>query len=197
MWPFFKKKKQGAIPNQFIRRNKVVSDIVRNALDLQDTIKGIKTEMWDTLLEYLREDYEQNNKSFEKIKNNLTLYNADKTHKLRVDLSKARTIDPVALAQTKEDIAICLKNWTTGAANVDAIQDIVTRAFQTDAAGNVNRWRVMLLLSIEVDDPLWNTAMEKLRKSDIVTGITQYLRFYIKDEKEKKYKQIRLNFSSL
>lgn len=73
----------------------------------------------------------------------------------------------------------CLNEWS--ADSRPEIQAIVTRAFNTDQEGRINRAEIFMLLRHQIDDPRWTRAMEAIRDAMRVTGSKEYLRFYRRD----------------
>nr|WP_268874935.1 DUF3164 family protein [Cereibacter johrii] len=58
-----------------------------------------------------------------------------------------------------------------GADNWPEIRDIVTRAFNTDRPGQVNRSEIFMLPSSKIGGPPWQAAMRAIRGSD--TGLSR------------------------
>jgi hypothetical protein len=70
----------------------------------------------------------------------------------------------------------CLNEWS--ADSRPEIQSIVTRAFNTDSEGKINRSEIFMLLRHEIEDPRWTRAMDAIRDAMRVTGSKEYIRFY-------------------
>ncbi len=54
----------------------------------------------------------------------------------------------------------------------------MTRAFNCDKEGQINRSELFGLLRMEMDDERWNRAMDAIRASMRVVGSKEYVRFY-------------------
>ncbi len=70
----------------------------------------------------------------------------------------------------------CLNEWATDAR--PEIRAIVTRAFNTDKEGRINRAEIFMLLRLEIDDGRWQEAMRAVRDAMRITGSKSYIRFW-------------------
>ncbi|WP_375588086.1 DUF3164 family protein [Hoeflea alexandrii] len=70
----------------------------------------------------------------------------------------------------------CLNEWS--ADSRPEIRAIVTRAFNTDKEGQINRSEIFMLLRMQIEDERWLKAMEAIRDAMRVTGSKEYVRFY-------------------
>lgn len=70
----------------------------------------------------------------------------------------------------------CLNEWS--ADSRPEIQALVTRAFNTDKQGQVNRADVFMLLRLDIEDERWRRAQEAIRDAMRVTGSKEYVRFH-------------------
>lgn len=108
-------------------------------------------------------------------KGNRTYQSYDGLMKVTVQVSDQIVFGP-ELQVAKSLIDECLNEWSAGSR--PEIQAIVTRAFNTDKEGQVNRSDVFMLLRLEIGDPRWNNAMDAIRSAIRVTGSKEYIRFY-------------------
>ncbi|WP_186390388.1 DUF3164 family protein, partial [Stappia sp. TSB10P1A] len=70
----------------------------------------------------------------------------------------------------------CLTEWS--ADSRPEIRAVITRAFNTDKEGQVNRAEIFMLLRLDIEDPRWQEAMRAIREAMRVTGSKEYVRFY-------------------
>ncbi len=108
-------------------------------------------------------------------KGNRTYQTYDGLMQVRVQVADQITFGP-ELQIAKALIDECLTEWS--ADSRPEIQSIVTRAFNTDREGQVNRSDVFMLLKLEIEDERWQKAMEAIRDAIRVTGSKEYVRFY-------------------
>ena len=80
------------------------------------------------------------------------------------------------LHAAKSLIDECIIEWSVDSR--PEIQSIVTRAFNTDSEGKINRSEIFMLMRHEIDDPRWKRAMDAIRDAMRVTGSKEYIRFY-------------------
>ncbi|WP_317993201.1 DUF3164 family protein [Bartonella gliris] len=87
----------------------------------------------------------------------------------------------------------CLNNW--GADARPEIRAIITRAFNTDKEGKVNRGEIFMLLRLDIDDPRWNEAMRAIREAIRVTTSKEYVRFYERDSLESAWRAVTIDLA--
>ena len=108
-------------------------------------------------------------------KGNRTYQTFDGLMKVSVQVSEFIDFGP-QLQVAKKLLDECLIEW---AADSDPkIRAIITRAFNTDKEGTVNRAEIFMLLRFDIDDPRWMEAMRAIREAMRVTGSKEYVRFY-------------------
>ena len=87
----------------------------------------------------------------------------------------------------------CMNEWSADCR--PEIQTIVTRAFNTDKEGQINRAELFMLLRLEIEDPRWKNAMDAIRDSIRVTGSKEYLRFYQKADHTEGHAAITIDLA--
>jgi len=96
---------------------------------------------------------------------------------MKVSVSVADFVDfGPQLQVAKTLIDECLNEWS--ADSRPEIRAIVTRAFNTDKEGQINRSEIFMLLRLQIEDERWLRAMEAIRDAMRVTGSKEYVRFY-------------------
>ncbi|MBB4066252.1 DUF3164 family protein [Gellertiella hungarica] len=108
-------------------------------------------------------------------KGNKTYQTFDGLMRVQVQVADQIAFGP-QLQIAKALIDECLNEWS--ADSRPEIQSIVTRAFNTDKEGQINKSELFMLLRLEIADDRWNRAMEAIRASIRVTGSKEYVRFY-------------------
>lgn len=125
-------------------------------------------------------------------KGNRTYQTYDGLMKIQVQVSDLITFGP-ELQVAKSLIDACLTEWS--ADSRPEIQSIVTRAFNTEKEGQVNRADVFMLLKLEIEDERWKTAMEAIRDAIRVTGSKEYVRFYKRESLEDEWQAITIDLA--
>ena len=98
----------------------------------------------------------------------------------RVSVSVADFVDfGPQLQVAKTLIDECLNEWAADSG--PEIRAIVTRAFNTDKEGQINRSEIFMLLRLQIEDERWLKAMEAIRDAMRITGSKQYVRFHIRE----------------
>lgn len=88
----------------------------------------------------------------------------------------------------------CLNEWS--AESRPEIRAIVTRAFNTDKEGQINRSEIFMLLRLEIEDERWQSAMRALREAIRVIGSRQYLRFRMRPAPEAQWQTITIDLAA-
>lgn len=125
-------------------------------------------------------------------KGNRTYQTYDGLMKVTVQVSDQITFGP-ELQVAKTLIDECLTEWS--ADSRPEIQSIVTRAFNTDKEGQVNRSDVFMLLKLDISDERWTKAMEAIRDAIRVTGSKEYVRFYRRKSLQDDWQAITIDLA--
>lgn len=72
----------------------------------------------------------------------------------------------------------CLNEWAEDARA--EIRGIITRAFNTDKEGKINRSEIFMLMRLEIEDERWKNAVQAIKDAIRVTGSKSYIRFRMK-----------------
>lgn len=125
-------------------------------------------------------------------KGNITLYTVDGLYKVEVRVQRLVNFDG-ELQQAKALIDECLNEWA--ADSRPEIRAIVTRAFNTDQSGKINRSEIFMLLRLEIEDPRWKEAMRALRNAMIVVGSKTYLRMWMRERHDAVWQPITIDLA--
>ncbi|MGA8169790.1 MAG: DUF3164 family protein [Methylocystis sp.] len=126
-------------------------------------------------------------------KGNVTLTSFDGLLKVQVQVQDQ--IDFGAeLQAAKELVDECLREWAAEAR--DEIRALVTRAFQVDTTGKINRAEIFMLLRVEITDPRWNRAMDAVRDSIRVIGSKSYVRFFERSAPDAPWRPITIDLAN-
>ena len=88
----------------------------------------------------------------------------------------------------------CLNEWAEGARA--EIRAVVTRAFNTDKEGRINRSEVFTLLRLEIEDERWKQAMQAIRDAMRVTGSKSYIRFWRREAFDAPREAVTIDLSN-
>lgn len=125
-------------------------------------------------------------------KGNKTLMSHDTLFKVTVQVADNIAFGP-ELQVAKGLIDECLNEWAAGAR--DEIRTIVTRAFNTDKEGQINRAEVFMLLRLEISDDRWRRAMEAIRDAMRVVGSKTYVRCYRRREIDAPWEPVTIDLA--
>ncbi|MER9851222.1 DUF3164 family protein [Mesorhizobium sp. M0106] len=111
-----------------------------------------------------------------------------------VKVQVADTIDFGAQLQiAKSLIDECLTEWS--ADSRPEIRAIVTRAFNTDKEGQINRAAIFMLLRLDIGDERWQRAMAAIRDAMRVVGSKIYVRCYERDRLDAEWRAVTIDLA--
>ncbi|MBY3342704.1 DUF3164 family protein [Rhizobium laguerreae] len=108
-------------------------------------------------------------------KGNRTYQTFDGLMKVQVQISDFVDFGP-QLQVAKKLLDECLMEWS--ADSRPEIRAVITKAFNTEKEGQVNRSEIFMLLRLDIDDARWQDAMRAIREAMRITGSKEYVRFY-------------------
>lgn len=125
-------------------------------------------------------------------KGNKTLTTFDGLFKVQVQVSD-RIAFGAELQVAKALLDECLNEWSADAR--PEIKAIVTRAFNTDREGQINRSEIFMLLRLEIDDTRWQSAMRAIRDAMRVEGSQTYIRAYRREAADAAWQPVTIDLA--
>ncbi|MBB4465471.1 MULTISPECIES: DUF3164 family protein [Rhizobium] len=125
-------------------------------------------------------------------KGNRTYCTYDGLRRITVQVSDQITFGP-ELQIAKQLIDECMTEWS--ADSRPEIQSIVTRAFNTDKEGQVNRSEVFMLKKLDFKDERWQQAMEAISDAIRITGSKEYVRFHRRDRQQDEWQPVTIDMA--
>ncbi|WP_150526256.1 DUF3164 family protein [Roseibium sediminis] len=125
-------------------------------------------------------------------KGNRTYMSFDGCQKVTVQVADYIDFGP-QLQTAKTLIDECLIEWA--ADSRPEIRAIVTRAFNTDKEGQINRSEIFMLLRLEIEDQRWQRAMGAIRDAMRVTGSKTYVRFYQRKAPDAEWQSVTIDLA--
>lgn len=126
-------------------------------------------------------------------KGNLTLTSYDGLQQVRIQVQDQIEFGP-ELQAAKKLVDECLSEWS--ADSRDEIRAIVTRAFQVDKSGQINRSEIFMLLRVAIEDPRWLRAMDAIHDSMRVIGSKAYVRFARRPTPDAAWQPITIDLAA-
>ena len=155
--------------------DEVVRKIMLFASSLSDQISRFRGHTMTDLGEFdalLQQEY---NATKGGPKGNRTYQTFDGLKKVTIQIADFVDFGP-QLQVAKRLLDECLMEWA--ADSRPEIRAVITRAFNTDKEGKVNRSEIFMLLRLDIEDPRWQDAMRAIREAMRITGSKEYVRFY-------------------
>jgi hypothetical protein len=125
-------------------------------------------------------------------KGNRTYMSFDGLLQVTVQVAEFMDFGP-ELQVAKTLIDECLTEWA--ADSRPEIQTIVTRAFNTDQEGKVNRSEILMLLRLAITDPRWLQAMDAIRDAQRPRSSKEYVRFAMRDSVKHNWMAITVDMA--
>ncbi|WP_457798129.1 DUF3164 family protein [Methylocystis sp. S23] len=126
-------------------------------------------------------------------KGNLTLTTFDGLMKVQVQVQDQLDFGP-ELQSAKKIVDECLIEWS--AESRDELRALVTRAFQVDKEGKINRADIFTLLRVEIEDERWQRAMGAVRDSIRIIGSRTYVRFFERDAPDADWRSVTIDLAN-
>jgi hypothetical protein len=189
--------KGGLVPVDLVRpedqlEDETVRRIIGYALALSDQVARFKAHTFEDIGAFeaiLAQEYGATKGG---AKGNKTLLSHDGLMKVQVQVADCIDFGP-QLQIAKELVDECLNEWSADAR--DEVRVLVTQAFNTDRAGQINRSQVFMLLRLEIEDPRWRRAMDAIRAAMRVVGSRVYVRCYRREAPDGAWAPIAIDLA--
>lgn len=175
-------------------QDETVRKIAGYALALSEQLKRFKEHTFDDISAFeaiLAQEYET---KIGGAKGNKTLTSYDGLYQVQVQVQDRVDFGP-ELQIAKGLIDECLNEWS--ADSRPEIQAIVTRAFNTDKEGQINRAEIFMLLRLDIADARWNRAMEAIRDAMRVVGKATYVRVKRRPDTDARWETVVLDLAKM
>lgn len=172
--------------------DETVRKIISYATDLSEQISRFKAHTFDDLGAFealLSQEYGATKGG---AKGNKTFMTFDGLMKVQVQVQDY--IDFGAQLQIAKGLVDqCLTEWS--ADSRPEIRAIVTRAFNTDREGKINRSDIFLLLRLDIEDERWKRAMDAVRDAMRVVGSKTYVRCYERPRLDAPWQAVNIDLA--
>jgi len=172
--------------------DEVVRKIAGYGLALSDQVARFKAHTFEDLGDFEALLAQEYGASKGGAKGNKTFMSFDGLFKVTVQVADHIDFGPqLQIAKTLVDE--CLTEWS--AESRPEIRAIVTRAFNTDKAGQINRSEIFMLLRLEIEDARWQEAMRAIRDAMRVVGSKTYVRLYRRQTLESAWEAVTIDLA--
>ena len=195
--PYMRDAKNNLVPLELVKpQTKLEDELVRKVMgyaeDLSAQLARFRGHTFTDLGEFdalLRQEYGQAKGGK---KGNRTYQSLNGCLKITVQVADFIDFGP-QLQVAKGLVDECLNEWSADAR--PEIRGIITRAFNTDREGQINRSEIFMLLRLDIEDERWLKAMEAIRDAMRVTGSKSYVRFYRRDDPEAAWEPVTIDLA--
>lgn len=125
-------------------------------------------------------------------KGNKTFMSHDGLFKVTVQVADHIDFGP-QLQIAKGLVDECLNEWAADSG--PEIRAIVTSAFNTDKAGQINRTEIFKLLRLEIGDARWKEAMRAIRDAMRIVGSKTYVRCYQRPTRDAAWQAVTIDLA--
>lgn len=188
----------GLIPDVAVKtvdklQDELVRRIVGFAIPLSAQVGRFRQHSFDdvdTFVALLEQEYGAKRGG---AKGNLTFISYDGLLKITVAVAESIQFGP-ELQVAKGIVDECLREWA--ADSRAEIQTLITRAFDVDSQGRINRSALLSLLRLQIEDERWLRAMQAIRDSMRIVGSKRYLRIHQRDNAEAPWSAVTIDVSA-
>ncbi len=175
--------------------DETVRKIVRFAKDLQAQLRRFKDHTQDDIAGLRAVVAQEHNVSMGGAKGNLTLHAYDRLSKVSLKIADLTFFDD-SLQLAKAKVTECIRQWSGGAqAELVALAEA---AFRVDQEGRVNRNDLLFLTRLRVENnPLWDEAMELIRKAERPLGSKEYVHIHVRDTIKDKWTHVAIDLAAV
>lgn len=177
---------------QDLLMDEVVRKVMGFAVALSNQIERFKGHTVTDLGEFealLEQEY---NCTVGGAKGNKTFTSHCGTMRVRVQVQDHIDFGP-ELQIAKGLIDQCLNEWSADAR--PELRAIVTRAFNTDKEGQINRTEIFMLLRLDIEDRRWQGAMAAIRDAMRVVGSKTYIRFQTRRSTDAEWETVTIDLA--
>ncbi|MDN5785723.1 DUF3164 family protein [Pseudorhodobacter sp.] len=176
---------------------KLMDELVRKefgfAMALSDQLRRFRTHLIGNLDSFdalVMQEYEVR---IGGKKGNRTYSSFDGLWKIEIRIQDYIAYGPELLA-AKALFDDCLNEWS--ASTRAEMRSIVTNAFNTDKAGQINRANIHTLLKTESEDDRWQRGQDAIRDAVYVLGSKEYVRFSYRSDQRQDFKTVSINLAN-
>ena len=169
-------------------RDALVRELIGKAGHVAEVARAFKGEAQGRITAFVSLAAQEHGVEMGGEKGNVTLTSFDGRYKVKRAMDDVITFNE-GVTVARQIFFRLVAKWSEGSnANLAAI---VHKAFETDKDGHLSVSKLMMLNTVEIDDPDWKRAMEAIRQSIQVVSTKSYVRFYERGE-DGGYRQIAI-----
>lgn len=196
--PYMRDARGALVPLELVKaqdqlEDQTVRKIFGFALALSDQVSRFKAHTFEDLGDFdalLAQEYGLSKGG---AKGNRTYTSFDGMMRVSVRVADLIDFGP-GLQTAKTLIDQCINEWA--ADSRAEIRAIVTRAFNTDREGQINRSEIFGLLRHDITEPRWVEAMRALREAMRVIGSKTYVRIEHRQSRNGRWVAVTIDLAS-
>ncbi|KQZ87225.1 sulfate transporter [Mesorhizobium sp. Root157] len=195
--PYMPDAKGNLVPLESIKpadklQDETVRKVISYARELSEQISRFKAHTFDDLGAFEALLAQEYGAKVGGLKGNKTFMSFDGLMKIQVQVQDYIDFGP-QLQIAKSLIDECLREWTADSRS--EIRSIVTRAFNVDKTGQINRAEIFALLRHDIEDERWLKAMTAIRDAMRVVGSKTYVRCYERSRQDAPWTAVTIDLA--
>ena len=171
-------------------RDALVHEWVERGRDLSKAISHFKEGIFGDVQAFIELSAEKYGAKVGGNKGNVTLFSYDGKYKIQRAINESLQFDE-RIQAAKVLIDECLNEWSEGSR--PELKALIERAFNVDKEGNLNTSRILGLLRVDIQYPLWQNAMKAISERLQVVSSKAYVRLYERVGESDQYVPIPLD----
>lgn len=188
----------GLIPDEVVKpidklQDELVRKIIGHGVPLSAQIARFRQHSFDdvdALVALLEQEYQAQRGGS---KGNLVFTSFDGCLQIKVTVADAIIFGP-ELQTAKGLVDECLREWSADS-GVE-IRAIITRAFDVDSQGRLNRSGLFSLLRYDIPDARWQNGMKAIRDSIRIVGSKRYIRMYQRAHAQAAWEAVTIDVAA-
>lgn len=182
------------IKAQHLLEDEVTRKIISYAIPLSEQVGRFKSHSFADISGHEAVLAQEYNATLGGRKGNKTLQTVDALFKVQIRIADHLEFGP-ELQTAKSLFDQCLNEWA--ADTQPELRSLVTDAFQTDKAGNINRTRIFMLLRVDSEDERFLEAQRATRDAIRVVGSKAYILCHRRESYDAEWKLIPINVAKV
>lgn len=174
--------------------DEVVRKVVSYAEPLSEQIARYKQHSFDDVDQFVALLAQEYGAQIGGKKGNTSLTTFDGLMRVQVAVADNIIFGP-ELQIAKQLFDECVTEWS---ADSNAhIRALITKAFNTDKEGLVNRAELLSLTRVEIDDERWNRAVQAIRDAQRSIGTKRYIRVFTRPTPDAAWSPIAIDVAAV
>lgn len=182
------------IKPQDLLTDSVVKALAAEAIVINETLADFKRRALADIADLISIAGEKYGVELGGKKGNISLTSFNGNYRIERKMSDNVTFTAELFA-AKELVDQCVDGWSEGAN--DNYKLLVDNVFKVNKNGSLSTVEIFKMLRWNITDPKWQSAMQAVSDSILVSGTTVYINIYVRDAETGKYNSVPMSLSGV